>query len=320
MRPIVVPLITLFACTNTATERTGVTRMESSPLVSPMPGEEGPYAGTVHAVHAPAALVEVPPVEEPATSVVETSPPPANPGLPLRWRVPLPVQGIVGLTMDPVTGARYVLVDDLGLFQIRRQGPRRIATERQLIGGSGEMTGIAAMGNGQFAVTVPGVGYLYDGSTRSSGPYFCYEPGSGLWDSFETGDTFFNTSQLDGSEITYGLGYDPLLEQIVAQPYRPGQDRSFMGTWRQSTGGQPFTWTELDEDLVAGGLTVTGAGRYLLGIGSEIHALQMWDTTTTLVADLGDRGVTEITGLHLDVRTGTLLVAQTSEVMGFAYP
>jgi hypothetical protein len=221
-------------------------------------------------------------------TLVACGPSPAPPNATVQDRRSLRValaQGdvdVVGVTVDPASGDRFVLEARRGLYRIEedssvllRKVDEMVPIDRPL---RSAFTDVAALGDGRFAMTAQDDGFLLDTNTGSFEQHFCYVPG-------EIVDEYRPTPIV---QMTQGLTFDPGRGLMYAQPqtFEGSTDgdvlRSQVGQFATS-GGEGFGWMEIgDEDFVAGGMAALGGDDLLLGRGSE---LRVFDLAT---GDLGD--------------------------------
>lgn len=122
--------------------------------------------------------------------------------------------------------------------------------------GAPQLTDVVALGDGTYAVTVPGFGMRFDPVGGTSTPYFCYEPGF---------------MPVEMTQLTSAVAYDADNDRIYAQPltYLGGElSSSAIGVWDGAWGGEPIAWVELPEvEFEATGMAYDG-GELLLARGA----------------------------------------------------
>ncbi len=223
-----------------------------------------------------------------------------------RTAIPLPMQSpAVGVTVDPDTGAQYVLDASNGMFLVTESGLEEVASWQQLVPIDGwdrrPYTDAVAVGGGKFAVTVESDGLLFDLETKTTTQHFCYEPGF-----METGGDWIETYQLTNS-----VSYNPITDQIVAQPqtFGDGPLIASIGLWDREIGGQPTAWFDLPwADFSAGGIVMDSEDRILMGRGALLFQMKLGqDGEPTPMMDLAEFGVIDIAGLAL-APNGNLVV------------
>ncbi len=208
---------------------------------------------------------------------------------------------LVGITVSPSSGRRFVLDQNEGIFEIYDDGSgSRVRSLAELpspdLTPRSAFTDFVALTDTQFAITARGDGYLLDLEAETLTQYFCYEPG---WEE----------PQLE--QLTDSVAFDPELGVLFAQPQTFNLDQpevavaSSIGLYTLD-GGQPFGWFEMPSiEMRAGGATVLGDGSLLLGEGAQLFR---FDRETGLVEELATlNGVSHIDGLAFDAASGRVL-------------
>jgi hypothetical protein len=212
---------------------------------------------------------------------------------------------VIGVTIDPVTGQRFVLDASAGLFALLEDGSAALVRSQDDfptpdVPAVSTWTDFAALGNNRFAVTARSNGYLLDLVEDTMTQYFCYEPG-------------FMPTQLE--QLTEGVSFDQELGLLYAQPASydvSGEsgpvDQAVEAAIASYTidGGQPVAWFGIEDiDFLAGGIAVDRDGSLLLGHGNQLHRfIPEGDGRLELVGVLEDIG--RVDGLTVDPQTGTL--------------
>lgn len=163
-----------------------------------------------------------------------------------------------------------------------------------------EITDVFALGDGTFAITVPGLGLRYDPVSGERAEYFCYLP---------------STMPVEATQITSATAYDPEADLIYAQPLSfIGTDQvgSAIGVWEGSNGGEPVVWEELERQrFEASGMAVDGE-ELLLASGAVLWRTQGALAELERYVDLGRAtGGEAITGLTLTA--GDTLTVSTED-------
>ena len=214
---------------------------------------------------------------------------------------------VIGVTVDPVTGQRYVLDANAGIFEILADGNATLVRAQDAfptpdVAPQSAWTDFVALGDGRFAVTARSDGYLLDLVDESMTEYFCYEPG-------------FMDPELE--QLTHGVAFDAEASLLYAQPATydvSGESgpvdeaiSSAIGAY-SIEGGQPVAWFEIPyTDYLAGGLGVDLDGTLLLGYANELH--RFIPEGEGRLEGLGMiEGIGRIDGLTVDPQTGTILV------------
>ena len=223
---------------------------------------------------------------------------------------------VVGITVAPDSGQRYVLDQLEGIFELHEDG------SATLVRSNAELpvpeflprslwTDFVAMGEDRFAITALSDGYLLDLRADTMTQYFCYVPGD---------------MEPEFNQLTNSVAFDAHSGVIYAQPItfeETMEERTALGASIGSyslQGGQPIAWFDLEvTDFLAGGAAVDADGKLLLGKGSDIH---LFDPSAPaepqhiyqLPAGSGPASVwrTDIQGLAVDSERGELLVVDGS--------
>jgi hypothetical protein len=216
---------------------------------------------------------------------------------------------VVGVTVDPVTGQRYVLDQFAGLFEMSEDGsatllrsiaqlPVPTVLPRSL------WTDFVAMGEGRFALTALSDGYLLDLEGNTMVEYFDDMP-----------DDFPDEAPVVLDQLTHSVAFDADLGLLYAQPITfeeggfdaPVAIASSVGSYSLE-GGQPTAWFNLDElDFLAGGAAVDTDGTLILGRDNELHRFDpRGSVEPRVLGALAD--VSRIQGLAVDAQRNQLLV------------
>lgn len=215
---------------------------------------------------------------------------------------------VVGVTVDPNTGARYLLDADRGLFELTDSGVSLVVDLSVLVPSdralSSAFTDVAALGGNRFAMTAANDGFLLDLEQETFESYFCYVPG-------EIVDEF---APMPIVQLTRSLTYDPKSNLLFAQPQTFGNDttgevlRSQIGQFLLS-GGEGFGWMEIeDTEFLAGGIATMEGNRLVLGKGSKLHPYGMTELAFDDPIDLSAHGITAIDAMVRIPETNRLLV------------
>jgi len=212
---------------------------------------------------------------------------------------------VVGVTVDPRTGQRYVLDQFEGIFELADDGsatllrsiaqlPVPVVLPRSL------WTDFVAMGEGRFALTALSDGYLLDLTEDTMVEYFCYEPGD---------------MPPEQQQLTHSVTFDVERGLLYAQPIT-FEEGSFDAPLTLSSsiggysleGGQPISWFDVpDADFLARGAAVDTDGTLILGRDNELHRFDpQGNGELTLLGALAD--VSLIEGLAVDAGRDQLLV------------
>ncbi len=205
----------------------------------------------------------------------------------------------IGVAVD-TTGTRFFFDEAHGLYRLGADDRATLILPLADMPDPGMVvrppyTDLVAVGTNRFAITAIGDGYLLDVAARTMQQYFCYLP-DGL--------------PPDYDQRTDAITYDPVGDRIYAQPRTFDGAGELMASQLASylpATGVDLDWQDLPLDTVAGGLVkLPDTAGVVLGIGAR---LQQWEGRGLVdLADLSAHGITDITGLALDAKAGTLLV------------
>ncbi len=212
---------------------------------------------------------------------------------------------VVGVTVDPISGQRYVLDQFAGIFEVEDDGSATLVRSIAELPVPAILprslwTDFVAMGEGRFALTALSDGYLLDLGEETMREYFCYEPGDMLWEQ---------------EQLTHSVAFDPNLGVLYAQPITfeeggfdaPVALASSIGGYSLE-GGQPESWLNLaDTEFLARGSAVDTDGSLLLGRDDELYRLEpSGDGELQLLGTVS--GSSRIEGLAVDAFRNELLV------------
>lgn len=210
----------------------------------------------------------------------------------------------VGVAID-AAGARMVLDEQAGLYRITPDGQATLVRTLAALPEPGvpirpPFTDLVALGDGRFALTAIGDGFLLDLAADTMRQYFCYEPGG---------------FPEDQEQRTAAVAYDAAAGRLYAQPRTFDVDGNFVRTEvasYDSTTGADLSWSALPDEFNAGGMVAPGGDVLLLGAGRRLHRYDVATSTLSPVEDLGRFGVSSIDGLALDPVAHTLVVVDRS--------
>lgn len=216
------------------------------------------------------------------------------------------VEAPVGVTVDPSTGDVFVLDRGAGLLRLGASEHEVVMSAAAL--GNQAFTDVVALGQGRFALTVPNDGLLLDLNAQSLETFFCYLPGD-IIEEFPDGEV---------EQLTDSLAYDPIREEMVAQPRtfvtEEGErrvERAEVGFFDAVQGGEGYNWISVDRELLAGGIAFAGSDSILLATEGRILRLERSTGAMTTFADLSSFGIGVIDGLSPQA-DGTYLVLSGS--------
>lgn len=210
----------------------------------------------------------------------------------------------VGVALD-ADGARMILDEQAGLYRLAPDGQATQVRALAALPDPGvqirpPFTDVVALGDGRFALTAIGDGFLLDLAADTMRLYFCYEPG-GFPDEQE--------------QRTAAVAYDAAGGRLYAQPRTFDVDGNFLRTEvasYDSTSGADVDWRALPGRFDAGGMVALGGDVLLLGAGRQLHRYEIATSTLSSVEDLGRFGVRSIDGLAIDPVAGRLVVVDRS--------
>lgn len=210
----------------------------------------------------------------------------------------------VGVAID-ADGARLVLDEQAGLYRIAPDGQATLVRSLAALPDPGvpirpPFTDVVALGEGRFALTAIGDGFLLDLPADTMRQYFCYEPGG------------FPEEQ---EQRTSAIAYDATAGRLYAQPRTFDGDGNFLRTEvasYDSATGADLTWRALQGEFSAGGMVALGGDALLLGAGRELHRYDGTTFVLSPIENLGRFGVTSIDGLAIDPIAHTLVVVDRS--------
>ncbi|MEM9069372.1 MAG: hypothetical protein AAGE52_12735 [Myxococcota bacterium] len=211
---------------------------------------------------------------------------------------------LVGVTVDPDTGERFVLS---AAGELLREDTGEWALVQTLPSIGTEFTDVAALGNERFAVTAMDNGYLFNAQTGELTLHFCYRPG-GWEDDPQVG------------QLSDSLAYDAERERIYAQPrtvdrFSGAASESFFSAYDRVQGEDLAWWTHPDVAFHPTGIAIDpeGDGRSATLFVTAGPVVSSFDGDTAeliATADLSalDLDTAQIRGLAVDA--GALLVLE----------
>ncbi len=212
---------------------------------------------------------------------------------------------VVGVSVDPLSGQRYLLDRFAGIFELDEGGSATLVLAIDEFPTPDVLpqslwTDFVAMGEGRFALTALSDGYLLDLEQDTMIEYFCYEPGDMLfWE----------------QQLTHSVTFDHERGLLYAQPITfeeggfedPVALSSSVGAYSLE-GGQPVSWFEMPErDFLAHGAAVDTDGSLLLGRDNEIYRFDPSGAAEPQLLGVLSN-VDRIEGLAVDAAANTLLV------------
>lgn len=210
----------------------------------------------------------------------------------------------VGVAVD-VDGSRLVLDSAAGLVRLDAAGHGQVVLDPTTLPTTGlplelPITDLVALGDGRFALTAIGDGYVLDLGARTLAQFFCYVP-DGL--------------PVDERQRTDAVAFDPVAGRLYAQPRTTTTDgtfvRSEVSSYDSGTGAD-LTWDLLPGQFTAGGMVAPGDGSLVLGAGTTLHRYDLATAAVTPLDDLARFGVGAIDGLALDPAGHTLIIVDAA--------
>lgn len=225
-------------------------------------------------------------------------------------RIPLVagVDVVMGVTVEPDTGRRLVLVGGTAVHELRADGVDPVPLW-QGSSSAGNFLDLVAVGGGEIAMTATSDGFLVnldDGTLRQ---HFCYLPG---WQEEGGGDPI---------QVATALAYDPQSDLIFAQPRTIENggwgeiSESLISVHDGPTGVDEHWWSVDDIEFLAQGMVVLERGRdvdsprLLLGVDATLFVFDADQRVVSARYDLAEQlNVGAITGMAMDRNTDSLLV------------
>jgi len=215
---------------------------------------------------------------------------------PVDLRTAMGVQDVnpVGVAVDP-TGARYVFDEYAGLYRVDGDAAELVlaveALPQPAVAALQPFTDLVAMGEGRFAITAIGDGYLLDLASHTMNQYFCYEP---------------SELPTDQRQRTNAVAYDAAADRLYAQPRTLDATgtlvRSQLAAYSGAT-GIDLDWHDLGDDIDAGGMAVVAGHGLVVGNGSKLYRYDptaSGDASLVELDDLARLGIGAIAGLAVE--------------------
>jgi hypothetical protein len=211
---------------------------------------------------------------------------------------------LVGVAVDPLTGARFVLDASNRLYDLSADGALSLRLDLRSVWGDEPLQDICAVSDTEIFTVAPGFGLRVNLETESAQTHFCLEPG----------DPMFDEPWLEFRHETHAIACDVEANLIYGQPQTLPRDegddtpiRSEVSLYDLPSGAD-VAWYPLPSELfIAGGMAVVG-DTLLLGRDSLLSSYDIWTGTLEPVLDLAPYGVVRIEGLAPDAERNALLV------------
>ena len=224
---------------------------------------------------------------------------------------------LVGVAVDPDTGAVSVLDANEGLFRLEDGDLIQTASPETLQRDGEDLrpyTDVVAMGGGEFAVTVRNDGLLLNVPEQVTTQHFCYLPGSEVDEGFE--------GVTERSQLTHAVAYDAEGDVLFAQPQTfDGVDvvGAQVGTYAGLEGGQPESWFEFKKEDISATAMAWDGDRLLMAMGTELYSYTLGDDKPRRYVDLSELGLGGISGMAIRPDDTLVVVRKQSiqEVTGW---
>jgi hypothetical protein len=213
---------------------------------------------------------------------------------------------LVGVAVDPLTGARFVLDASNRLYDLKSEGALSLRLDLTKAWGDEPLQDICAVSDTEIFTVAPGFGLRVNLETESAQSHFCLEPGDPMSGEPEP--------WLELRHETHAIACDVEANLIYGQPQTLPRDegddtpiRSEVSLYDLPSGAD-VGWYPLPSELfIAGGMAVVGE-TLLLGRDSLLSSYDIWTGVLEPVLDLAPYGVDRIEGLAPDAERNALLV------------
>lgn len=233
-----------------------------------------------------------------------------------RQAMDSPSVDVVGVTIRPDTGQRYVLDSARGIYEVDSQGEVSLVRalsdfpipDQEL---QSEFTDIASLGGEQFALTARNEGYLLDLGANTLTRHFCYLP-----DDLDDEEVY---------QVTHSVTFDSESQQIYAQPqtfslFDDSVFASSIGQFAQSNGDEQ-TWYPLEEiDYIAGAIASMGNAELVLAQGDTLRTFDLAHQVLSGGISLEGYSISDITGLAVDASSKSILIVDGASQKLVALP
>lgn len=246
---------------------------------------------------------------------VPEQPQPETPAAPIRvnlneltgsdWASP------VGLTVAPDDGTIYYLDAASGIYEYDVDGNSMTqvvpAATLYAIGPDSGFTDIAAMGNGDFAITAMNDGFLYESATGEIRSYFCYVPGWVIEDPRPL------------IQLTNSVAWDAPNRQLIAQPitvdsWTNENIQSEVGTFPE-TGGEGTDWHPIGDPEFSAGASTVDNGTIWLGCDDRLYEYDLETDALIHVQSLERFSISKIDGMAFTAAELMVLDSATNELV-----
>ena len=213
----------------------------------------------------------------------------------------------VGVAVDPLTGARFILDRSNRLYDLDEDGTLSLRLDLSQVWGSEPMEDLCAVSDTELYTVAPenGLRVNLDNDTVTS--HFCIVPGMEEWE---------ENPWEDVRHETHAIACDLASARIYAQPQtvprfedEPTPVRSEVSIYDLPSGAD-LSWSQLPSELfIAGGMAVLDDDVLVLGRDSLLLTYDVVTGELEPLRDLAAYGVQRIEGLAVDAHLGTVLVA-----------
>jgi hypothetical protein len=217
---------------------------------------------------------------------------------------------LVGVTADPSTGELFVLDASRGLYRFQiGEAPELVYDVRDAPLLPSAFTDVAALGDGQFALTVVNDGFLLDLASGTLSQHFCDFPDRPPEEPALSVSEQYAREGVAVRQHTEAVAFSKEHGLLYAQPQTiDEQTNAVLGSELAAFDaftGEDLTWVSLpDSGLQAGGMVALGEN-VLLGFPEQLWLVG--NETSVMVASNADLGISRVDGMTLSSRN-TLIV------------
>lgn len=225
----------------------------------------------------------------------------------LRGEIGATDVAVVGVTVAPDTGKRYVLDETRGIFEMDLEGKATVVLALEDFPASevtpeSAFTDLVSLGGDRFALTARNDGFLLDIGAGTLQQHFCYLPDDLPFD--------------DVHQLTKSVTFDAEREMIYAQPQTIANENdmvlaSSIGRFDQTT-GDDLQWFPISSINYLSGAIAVHNGDLIMANDSKLSGYSMTTGAFDEITDLSRYGVANISGMAVDRATNSLLVVDSS--------
>ena len=214
---------------------------------------------------------------------------------------------LVGVAVDPMTGARFVLDRSNNLYDLSPEGDLSLRLDLKEVWGAEPLHDLCAVSDTELYTVAPENGLKLNLDTEEATSHFCIVPAMEEWEENPWDEL---------RHETHAIACDLASATIYAQPQTvprdesdPTPERSEVSTYDLPSGAD-LSWTELPSELfLAGGMAVLSDDVLVLGRDADLLTFDMVTAELAPLMDLRSVGIERIEGLAVDAELQTLLVA-----------